>query len=101
MRQGFCLLRPYFFPNRSDISLSCPSFTTKKIVKYNLPLDGLSEYLVQKTHAGQSCPLGPFTIPGGTSSSFLPSLVSSPFELLLDELVVLLEDECLDDKSTG
>ena len=31
-RQGFCLLRPYFFPNRSDISLSCPSFTTKKIV---------------------------------------------------------------------
>ena len=69
--------------------------------KKDLPLDGRSEYLVQNTHAGQSWPFGPLTIPGGTSSSFLPSLLSSPLELLLDELVVLFEDECLDDKSTG
>jgi hypothetical protein len=46
------------------------------------PLEGLSEYLVQKTQAGQSCPLGPRTIPGGTSSSFLalPPSEESPLE---------------------
>jgi len=33
------------------------------------PLDGLSEYLVQKTQAGHSWPFGPRTIPGGQSAS--------------------------------
>ena len=32
------------------------------------PLEGLSEYLVQNTHAGHSWPLGPLTMPGGSSS---------------------------------
>lgn len=67
------------------------------------PLDGRSEYLVQKTQAGHSCPLGPLTIPGGTSSSFLPSLVSSLLLLLFEDPVALpeLEEDVLDDKSTG
>ena len=34
-----------------------------------LPLEGLSEYRVQNTQAGQSCPFGPRTIPGGQSPS--------------------------------
>lgn len=53
-----------------------------------LPLDGLSEYLVQKTHAGHNCPFGPLTMPGGTSSS-----------LSLDSLSDDVDD--FDDKSTG
>ena len=35
------------------------------------PDEGLSEYLVQKTQAGHSCPFGPLTIPGGQSASAL------------------------------
>ena len=34
------------------------------------PLDGRSEYRVQNTHAGHSCPFGPRTMPGGQSESF-------------------------------
>ena len=47
--------------------------------------------------------MGPLTIPGGTSSSFLPSLVSSLLLLLLEDPVALpeLEEDVLDDKSTG
>jgi hypothetical protein len=58
------------------------------------PLDGLSEYLVQKTQAGQSCPFGPRTIPGGRSS-FPESLegLASPSD---DD-----DDDDLEDRSTG
>ncbi len=42
------------------------------------PLDGRSEYLVQKTQAGQSCPFGPRTMPGGTSPSAPFFGLSSP-----------------------
>ena len=38
--------------------------------RYYSPLEGLSEYRVQKTQAGHSCPFGPRTIPGGQSGSF-------------------------------
>ena len=62
------------------------------------PLDGLSEYLVQKTHAGQSCPLGPRTIPGGTSPSFFGSELEPPSPPPLDVLSMLVG---FDDKSTG
>ena len=65
------------------------------------PEEGLSEYRVQKTHAGTSFPLGPRTIPGGQSASLVtpggaslrlgdPGLVSSGdvdrvFEMVLGE----------------
>ena len=67
----------------------------KPKIQLILPLEGLSEYLVQKTQAGQSCPFGPRTIPGGTSS--LPEsleLLESPSE---EEEV----DDALDERSTG
>jgi len=57
------------------------------------PLEGLSEYLVQKTQAGQSCPFGPRTIPGGTPSSPPSALLS----LEADEAV----ETGFEDKSTG
>ena len=46
------------------------------------PLDGLSEYLVQKTQAGHSCPLGPRTMPGGQSASVVQPSIWSDLELL-------------------
>ena len=55
-------------------------------MKRHLPEEGLSEYLVQKTQAGHSCPLGPLTMPGGQSRSLL-----SPWE----------ERPDLEERSTG
>ena len=47
---------------------------------------------MQKTHAGQSCPLGPRTIPGGTSpSSFFPPSDEESNE----------EEEVFEERSTG
>ena len=57
------------------------------------PLEGLSEYRVQNTQAGHSCPLGPRTMPGGTSSSFLSV-----------EVAVAVDDgggDDLEERSTG
>ena len=80
---------------KPHMGLSINKQTNKQIyfAKLYLPLEGLSEYLVQKTHAGHSCPLGPRTMPGGQSPSFPlspppPSLLpsASPF---------------LDERSTG
>lgn len=45
------------------------------------PLDGLSEYLVQKTQAGHNCPLGPRTMPGGQSASVVQPSMLSDLEL--------------------
>ena len=46
--------------------------------------------------------MGPLTIPGGTSSSFLPSLpFSAVSPLEEEELPDEFDEECFDDKSTG
>ena len=53
-----------------------------KVKLTNSPLEGLSEYRVQNTHAGHSCPFGPRTMPGGQSpsSSFFRGSGDDPAE---------------------
>ena len=60
------------------------------------PLEGRSEYLVQNTHAGHSCPFGPRTMPGGQSPSF--SFFGSGLEVS-EESGLFSGD--LEDRSTG